>query len=263
MDVITSRTNQTVRLVSSLTRRRPVREREQLFVAEGLRVVESLIEHGCPLETMLIDHGRVDDVPATLLESVSSLDARILAVDSSIFHEISDVETPQPVIAVFRIPQQPIAEAPHRVVVLDGIQDPGNMGSILRSCRAAGIEAVLILRGTVDPYSPKVVRATAGLSASLPIRFLSSVGELQEQSWTVPDRIVVADGNATTAHTEFDWTLPHILVLGSEASGTRHQWQTLATCSVRIEMDHGVESLNVAAAAAVLAFEARRQCALI
>ncbi|MEZ4523977.1 MAG: RNA methyltransferase [Thermomicrobiales bacterium] len=240
-----------------------MREREQLFVVEGLRAIQGLIEHGCRLVYLLIDDERRADVPPSLPEEADRQDARVLAVDPSIFLELSDVETPQPVIGVFRIPHQPLPGRPRKLVALDGIQDPGNMGSILRTCRAAGIDGVLVLRGTVDPYSPKVVRATAGLFASLPLQMLDSIDDIQKQEWALPDQIVIADGNAPTRHTDLDWTVPHILVLGSEGSGTRHQWQSLATASVRIDMEPGVDSLNVAAAAAVLIFEVRRQYALI
>ena len=259
MDVITSRTNPTVRLVRSLLTRRAVRYRERIFVAEGLLAVTSLIENGNRLETLLVDADRQADVPSHLLDTAERPNARSLLVSSEIFGYLSDVETPQPVIGVFAMPELVIPRSPRILVALDGVQDPGNLGSILRTCRAAGVDGVVLSSGTVDPYNPKVVRSTAGQFGDLPVLPVSNVDQIWSEHRSVPERVVIADHNAETLYTEFDWTTPFVLVLGSESAGVGDEWQARATDRVRIDMEAGVESLNVAAAAAVLLFEARRQ----
>ncbi|CAN5577142.1 RNA methyltransferase [soil metagenome] len=260
MDVITSRTNPTVRLVRSLTTRRAVRYRERLFVAEGLRAVTSLLDHGSQLPILLIDADRHDEVPETLLAAADAAEARMMNVSSDVFQYLSDVEAPQPVIGVFSMARQEIPPSPRVVVALDGIQDPGNLGSILRTCRAAGVDAILMLRGTVDPYNPKVVRATAGLFGDIPMIPVSTIDQMVSEFPELPGRIVVADSTADTFHTDFDWRVPFVLVLGGEASGVSQNWHASNAHGVRIDMEPGVESLNVSAAAAILLFEARRQC---
>lgn len=263
IDTVTSRTNPTVRLVRSLYQRRATRYRERLFVVEGLRTIESLIAHGCQLTRLLADADRINDVPTSFLEAADAADATLLAVDSGLFAELSDVEAAQPLIGVFEMPDATVPEAPHSVVTLDGIQDPGNLGSILRTCQAAGVDAVLMSRGTVDPYSPKVVRATAGQFAALPLIPISSPESLASPDFRgFPRRIVLADSAGAVSHTDFDWAESFVLVLGNEAAGPGTEWTDAATDRVRISMAAGVESLNVAAAAAVLLFEARRACTL-
>lgn len=262
IDAVTSRTNPTVRLVRSLYQRRATRYRERQFVVEGLRTIESLLGHGCRLSRLLIDAQRLDEVPEQLLDAARNADATLLAVDPALFAELSDVETSQPVIGVFEMPDSTAPERPHAVITLDGIQDPGNLGSILRTCRAAGVDAVLMSRGTVDPYGPKVVRATAGQFAALPIIPISSPDSLKTPEFSgFPGRLVLADSGRGIPYRQFDWSEPYILVLGNEAAGPGSEWTEAATDSVRIEMAPGVESLNVAAAAAVLLFEARSACA--
>lgn len=259
MDAITSRTNPTVRLVRSLLTRRAVRYRERLFVAEGLLAVTSLVENGNRLETLLIDAERRAEVPAYLLEIADRTDARSLLVSSEIFEYLSDVETPQPVIGVFVMPELVIPRSPRILVALDGVQDPGNLGSILRTCRAAGVDGIVLSSGTADPYNPKVVRSTAGQFGDLPVLPVSNVDQIWTEHRSIPEQIVVADQAAGSRHTDLDWTAPFVLVLGSESTGVGNEWRANATDQVRIDMEPGVESLNVAAAAAVLLFEARRQ----
>ena len=261
IDTVTSRTNPTVRLVRSLYERRSARTRAGLFVAEGLRTLQTLVAHGCLMTHLLVDAGRLDETPLDLIEAAQAADARLLAVESAIFTQISDVESAQPVIGVFKIPNHPPPQAPTAVVVLDGIQDPGNLGSILRTCRAARVDAVLLMKGSADPYSPKVVRATAGQFTALPLLRLPSVEALKTSDFTgFPAQILIADSAGGQPHTAIDWSSPFVLVLGNEAAGPSRAWDAYAAGRVRIAIAPEVESLNVAAAAAVLLFEARRDC---
>ena len=259
MDLITSRTNPTLRLVRSLYGRRSARRREGLFAAEGQRTVQTLVDQGCTLTHLLIDASRANDVSTELTVAAQTADARVLHVDTELFLEMSDVETPQSLIGIFEVPTPDVPESPRVVVALDGIQDPGNLGSILRTCRAAGVDLVLLPKGVVDPYSPKVIRATAGQFTSLPLVALTSPSEMAEIAPDLQERVVIADSNLGVAHTRFDWTEPFVLVLGSEGAGPGEEWKALATDYVHIRMSHDVESLNVGAAAAVLLFEAQRQ----
>lgn len=259
LETITSRTNPTVRLVRLLQERRAARYRERSFVAEGLRTITTLVERGVPARALLIDQARLDELPAGLREAVEAQGGRVLALVPGLFRELSDVEEPQPALAVFRMPDRPMPEEPRALLALDGIQDPGNLGSILRSAAASGVDGVLLLPGTVDRFSPKVVRATAGLIGSLPV-LTARDAVRYVNDWRIKGgRAILADGSAPTAYTECDWTQPFLLVLGSEASGATTEMRALATETVSIPMEPGVESLNVAAAAAVLLFEARRQ----
>ena len=208
---------------------------------------------------LLIDADRAHDVSPDLTAAARAADARVLHVAGDIFRELSDVQTPQPLIGVFRIPEPDLPPAPSVVVALDGIQDPGNLGSILRTCRAARVDVVLLTRGVVDPYGPKVVRATAGQLARLRLVELDRPSDLAELFPRLRERVVIADSGRGVAHSSFDWTSPFVLVLGSEGAGPSAEWKALCTDYVHIPTSANVESLNVGAAAAVLLFEAQRQ----
>ncbi len=130
---------------------------------------------------MLIDADRQGDLPGRFFQAAEEADAHILAVDPALFKELSDVEAAQPVIGVFAFPEHEMPASPSVVVAFDGIQDPGNVGSIIRTCNAAAVDAVLIMKGTADPYGPKVVRATAGQIAALNIVHLSSPAALSDR----------------------------------------------------------------------------------
>ena len=259
METITSRTNPTVRLVRLLLARRAARYRERAFVAEGVRTITTLVERGLKPRALLLDAARLVELPEGLTAAVEAEGGRVLSIASPLFRELSDVEEPQPALAVFEMPDLPLPDQPEALLALDGIQDPGNLGSILRSAAASGIDGVLLLPGTVDRFGPKVVRATAGLIGSLPVLTAGEAMSYVHQWHADGGRVILADGAAPTAYTECDWTQPFILVLGSEASGASAAVRQLATEAVKIPMERDVESINVAAAAAVLLFEARRQ----
>jgi TrmH family RNA methyltransferase len=259
LETITSRTNPTVRLVRLLLSRRSARYREQAFVAEGLRTVTALVERGVPLRAMLLDESRLHELPDALSAVLETHDQRAIAVVHRLFRELSDVEEPQPVLAIFRMPAVEMPENPTAVLALDGVQDPGNLGSILRSAAASGIEGVLLLPGTVDRFSPKVVRSTAGLIGSLPVVAGSEAVGLFDELARAGRNVVLAEGGGTSVYSAFDWSAPFLLVVGGEATGASLAIRDAVNETVRIPMSNNVESINVAAASAVLLFEAQRQ----
>jgi RNA methyltransferase, TrmH family len=260
LETITSRTNPTVRLVRLLLSRRSARYRERSFVAEGLRTVTTLVERGVELRAVLMDESRLHGLPDALTSTLSEgQEQRVVAVDHRLFRELSDVDEPQPILAVFRMPTLRMPENPDALLALDGVQDPGNLGSVLRSAAAAGVEGVLLLPGTVDRFSPKVVRSTAGLIGSLPVMAGSEAESYFRELAGKGLQIVLADGDGAIVYTDYDWSAQFLLVVGSEASGASPTIRDAVNETVRIPMSNGVESINVAAASAVLLFEAQRQ----
>jgi TrmH family RNA methyltransferase len=242
-----------------LLTRRATRYRERAFVAEGLRAVSALLEQGLSARALLVDASRRGDVPGALLASAQAQDARVHQVDEAIFREMSDVETPQPVVAIFEMPAEQPPGAFTLALALDGVSDPGNLGTILRTAEAAGVDGVFLLRGTVDPYNPKVVRATAGSIGSLPLWRAPAIDKLCQLCEQFGAMIVVASGDGDVSYSDFDWTQPLLLVVGGEATGASRALRERADATVSIPMRSGVESINVTAATAVLLFEAARQ----
>jgi TrmH family RNA methyltransferase len=170
----------------------------------------------------------------------------------------ADTVTPQGIVAVIPVPAAPAEIGPlPLVLVLDGLQDPGNLGTILRSAWAAGAGAVVTTPGTADPYSPKVVRAGMGAHFHLAL--------LPEQPWPQIARLVagrqvlLAEARGGTPYDQVAWSQPTALIIGSEAHGSGPEARALATATVSIPLAEGVDSLNAAVAASILLFEARRQ----
>jgi len=185
-----------------------------------------------------------------------------IAVSEAVLERCSDAQTPQGVIAVAGKPPAEaasflLAEPGALVVAVDGVQDPGNLGAIIRSADAAGATGVVLGRGTVDLYNPKTLRATMGSLFHLPV-VEGDLPQLLPQ--LMPDRaqIIAASPYGEESCYDVDFTRPTWLVVGSEGSGISPAVGALAR-NVRIPMPGRAESLNVAMAATVLLFEAVRQ----
>lgn len=251
-DVIRSPANRTLKLIRSLHQRK-VRETERAFVVEGFRAIADAIATGATPHIIVVRQG--DERNATNWFGSS---AAPQAVDAALFDHLAETVSPQGAIAVFPFPdfEIPCVETP-LYLVLDQIRDPGNVGTLLRSAAAAGVTAVVLTEGTVDPYNAKAVRAGVGAHFRVPIRWLT---ELER------DRIVrecpvraVADATGSVPYDEIDWSTGAALIIGSEAHGPSTTGTELGSTTVRIPLAANVESLNAAAAGAVMLFEAARQ----
>ena len=156
----------------------------------------------------------------------------------------------------------PLPAALDFVFIPDGVRDPGNLGSMLRSALAAGVQALLLPRGAVDAYAPKVVRAAMGAHFHLPILSLAwdEIAGLLDKTRHEGDlRVYLADAAAGEPYFRCDLSRPLALIVGGEAEGAGEAARRLANTTLLIPMASGVESLNAAAAAAILLFEIARQ----
>ena len=254
--MITSKTNRKVKYVRSL-RRRPVRHREGRFAVEGVRLIEEMIKAGQePAFFFCTEAGVASPRAQALVEALASLDAEVLPVSEEVMLFIADTKTPQGVLAVAAFPQIEPKES-GLSLVLDGVRDPGNLGTILRTAEAAGVGQVVTLRGTVDVFSPKVVRGGMGAHFRLPIladrRWEEVEGALEQR------QILLADAAGGTPYYQVDWTVPTTLIVGGEAHGAGRKARGFAAERVTIPMQGSVDSLNVAVATSILLFEAARQ----
>jgi TrmH family RNA methyltransferase len=214
-------------------------------VAEGAHLIDEARRAGCEIAALIATESSAGRFPG----------ARI--VNDKLFHQLASTETPQGVMALVRppvwtLPQTMDGQA--LVVVLDGIQDPGNAGAILRAAEAFGATGAVFLKGSVNPYNPKCLRGSAGSVFRLPL--VTSV-EPEEFLQSAPPCLYAAMPRAAKLVSEVDLAAPCAIVMGSEARGVGSTMATRAT-GVRIPTS-GVESLNAAVAAGILLYEARRQ----
>ena len=169
---------------------------------------------------------------------------------------MSTTETPPGVLATVAIDPLPLPPRPSFMLILDSITNPGNLGTMLRTAAAAGVDAVLLTSGCVDIYNPKVVRGSMGALLRLPVHQL----EWDDMARAVDRmRIWVAEAGGSRAYTAVDWRQPSALIVGNEAHGAGDDAYTLADGSVSIPMSVETESLNAAIAAGIILFEAARQ----
>ncbi len=241
------------------------REREGLFVAEGVRVVEELIDAGIVLSSAVVassleDTERGRALRERLEELAVSGRAQLREATDAELRDLADTTTTQGVLVVARAPKARLdALQPARpgvVLVLDGVQDPGNLGTLARSAAAFGCDAVVCLPGTVDPWNPKVVRASAGAVFRLPV---VQAGLEQLDDWLRDHGVILVAADAG-GDAVGDESLPErvALVLGNEGAGLSEAVASRCARTVSIPMRGGTESLNVAVAGAILLYELTR-----
>ncbi len=251
--LITSAANSQIKLMRSLSRRK-ARQTERAFLVEGRRLVEDAARYG-KVRLLLVR----DDIAPSWVDAQGIDPSRVRWVSAAVFDTASDVEHAQGVAAICELPERDIvpSEAGELVLILDRMRDPGNLGTALRSAAAAGIRTVLTTRGSVDPYSPKVVRAGMGAHFRLALGH-ASPEVLSRIAGTGRD-IVHADAGAAEAYTDFPWREAAALVVGGETEPLSAEMAAIVTRAVAIPMRAEMESLNAGVAASVLLFEVQRQ----
>ena len=254
--IITSSANK------NLKHARRVREGREdgLIFVEGERLAEECVRSGLVIETcihLLEPTARAQAVLDQLAESVT-----LIAIDEGLMREVGDTVNPQGIILIAQRPVSQLADvfrgASPLIVGLDRGQDPGNFGTLVRTSEAAGASGLIALPGAADAFNPKALRSSMGSAFRLPI-VRATDAEMLEACERHKVEIVVATGEAQIEHYDYDWRKPTLLLLGNEARGVSPELMAQCRNHVRIPLHGGVESLNVAAAGAVMLFEAVRQ----
>jgi TrmH family RNA methyltransferase len=272
--MITSSQNPKLKLVRALLGRAKERREAGAFAAEGVRLVGEAVISNWGFRFVLFDE-TLNDRGRSQVESLKSRGVECDEVLPSLMKSLSDTETSQGILAVLSFTQLPITNYPTFLLIPDQIRDPGNLGALIRSADAAGVDAVLIPPETTDPFAPKVVRAGMGAHFRLPILSMGweeirqllagSASHLTRQDESNPSgathprmRVMLADMEGESCW-ETDLRPPLALIVGGEAEGASEQARRLAGRKISIPMAGRAESLNAAAAGSVLMFEVMRQ----
>ena len=276
--MITSTSNAQVKDLMRLMKKSRVREEEGVFIVEGTRMAEEI--PGERLVKLYVS----ESFAGRNGEFLEKTGAGYEILSDSVFAHVSDTKTPQGILAVVRRMEYDFedilgasggsgahggakdgtAEAdaacrtPH-VLVLDNLQDPGNLGTIFRSAEAAGATGILLSRDCVDIYNPKVIRSTMGAVFRLPFLYTDDlpgmIGKLKERGL----RIYAAHLDGRNPYDREDYRQGCAFLIGNEGNGLREEVAACADCRILIPMEGRAESLNAAVAASVLMFEAGRQ----
>ena len=255
--IITSAQNPRLQRVRGLLDKRRQREEERAFVVEGVRLAEEGLAAGWTPELVLFAAG-LSERGQAVVTGFAQAGAEVLEIAPRLMETLAGTEAPQGLLVVF---PQPVAILPERlnfVLVADQLRDPGNLGTLLRSAAAAGVQAALLSPGTVDAFSPKVVRSGMGAHFRLPILH-ASWDEIHTICAGQGLQVLLADAAGGEDCWDTDLHPPLALLVGGEAEGASPQAAALASRAIAIPMPGRSESLNAAVAASILLFEVLRQ----
>lgn len=255
--MITSTQNSKVKYIRALHTQGRFRREENAFVVEGIRLVEEALQADWDA-WMIFFVEDLNQRGQALLSAYSDRGAQLLQVSHQVMRSASDTQSPQGLMAVLPIRDLPVPERMDFIFVPDRVRDPGNMGTMLRTAYAAGVDAVYIPPETVDVYAPKVVRAAMGAHFHLPLMKLTWQ-EIVNRFNNAALKIYLADALAGTPYNQVEFQHPTAVIVGGEAEGVSEAAQKLVEERLRIPMPGGAESLNAAVAAGVLLFEVVRQ----
>lgn len=268
---------------------RKYRDREGLFLIEGEVLIKDAISSGGEIKDLIVSSR--EEEPTKVFESFASAAPKMYMLNGDLFDKLSQTENGRLVIGVFRKPpdmepgmesglEQGMEPRNQNILILDRIQDPGNMGTLIRTADAAGFGRIIAIKGTVDPFSPKVVRSAAGSVMRVPITFMGDVNELKRfikgrspdeagvennhdgLNGTVPkkiEKIIASDMTGECDYWDEDLSSPIALVVGNEGSGVSAELMEIADVKVRIPMEGKIESLNAGISGALVMYEALRQ----
>jgi TrmH family RNA methyltransferase len=258
--MITSSQNPKIQWVRSLQTQPQARREQQACVIEGVRLAEEALAAGWKARLVLYSE-EISPRGLAVVERFTSQQAPVEQITPRVMKSASDTETPQGLLVAISVRSLPLPPNPDFLLILDEVRDPGNLGSILRTAYAAGVQAVLLSPGTADPFAPKVLRSAMGAHFHLPIK-RASWDELYNDlrlpvGYSL--QVFLADSGGGRVYTQADFRSPLALVVGSEAQGAGAEAIALAWEKIHIPMPGGAESLNAAIATGILLFEVVRQ----
>jgi len=253
--MITSSQNSRIQQVRTLLGRSKERRQSGALVVEGVRLLEEALAAGWRFRFALYSQA-LSERGWELLQSLSDAGVETDEVTEQLLTSTSDTKNPQGLLAVLELKALPVPKQTNFVLILDEIRDPGNLGSLLRSAAAAGVQAVFLTLGSADAYAPKVVRAGMGAHFRLPIHTLDW-NEIRNKLQGL--KFVLTEMDAPLACWNTDLRQGLAIIIGGEADGASAAAHQVCDERIHIPMAAGTESLNAAAAGAIIMFEVKRQ----
>lgn len=253
MRTISSKENKIFRLCQQLSQKK-YRDRIGLYLIEGENLLEEAVKNGAEIRTVLArpDYGG----------RFFGTEDKAFFLDDNLFRQLAQTETSQGIIAIVAKPEISPArfldEDGGNFVVLDRLQDPGNIGTILRTADAAGYSLAIVMKGTADVFSPKAVRAATGSLFRMPVVFMDSVDELMEFTRAAGKKLVATCFDTDRYYYDEDLRENIALVIGNEGSGISRELIEGSDLKIKIPMHGNIESLNASVAAGILMYEAVR-----
>jgi len=250
MNIITSAKNPLIKSMKELSAARG-RESANMFLVEGEVMIREALKCGLKLYDIIATERRI--------ETALTISENAIQVTDAVLQAACDTKTPQGMCATFDLPEfLPVEKLPDRIVALDGVQDPGNVGTIWRTADAAGFQAVLLGAGCADPLSPKVQRSAMGSGFRVPASRADDMSDALDTLAKAGYSIICSDLHGEDFYSRPDPGKKFVLVIGNEARGISDATRSKATMLVKLPMRGGAESLNAAVAAGIMMYELMR-----
>lgn len=261
--MITSYSNQFVREVIQLNQRTKTRNERDVFVAEGIKMFAEAPEDR--IDRVYIAGRAEEELHSAFGDKLNRLSVEIVADD--VFDKMSDTKTPQGILCLvkqfhYRIEELLAAATDKKHVLfllLEDLQDPGNLGTVFRSGEGAGVDGIIMSRCTVDVYNPKTIRSTMGSVYRVPFLYTDDLCETIRVIRKHDISVYAAHLGGTKYYDEYDYRSGTAFLIGNEGSGLRQETADCADELIRIPMQGNVESLNAAVASSILVYETYRQ----
>ena len=259
MQVITSKDNEIIKSIKKLKDKK-YRDEEDLYIIEGIKIIEEAIEEEAYIKKIVICEECVaaGEIEQKLLYTIAKYDC--IYVNKKVFGFLTDVVAPQGILAVVEKPSKAtkINYTEDIILALDGIQDPGNLGTILRTADSVNLKQIIVTKTTADSYNPKVVRSTMGAILRVKVietdDLVATLKEIKKNKFKVV--VTSLDTNDSVYDIEYN---KKVIVIGNEANGVSKEVQAIADNRVKIPMLGKTESLNASVATGIMLYEYVRQ----
>ena len=253
MREISSKDNKIFRLCEQLSHKK-YRDKLGLYLIEGENLLEEAVKNGAAIKTVLMCR----DYRGSLFGT----EDKSFCLSDKLFEQLSQTETTQGIMAIVEKPELSpdlfLNRGGGNFIVLDRLQDPGNIGTILRTADAAGYELAIVMKGTADVFSPKAVRAATGSLFRMPVVFMDSVDELMEFTRAAGKKLVATCFDTDRYYYDENLKENIALIIGNEGSGISRELIECSDLKIKIPMHGNIESLNASVAAGILMYEAVR-----
>lgn len=252
--LITSKDNSLIKLISKLQTSKKCRYENGLFVLEGLRICKDALDTGTMFDKLIISKSALEKL-RTEIEILSENANECIEIPDYIFEKLSDTKSPQGVLAVCKMLKNNTEKIDinGRYLAFENVSDPSNLGAVARTCEALGVSGIILSNDGLDPYSPKVLRASMGTMLRIPLfildDFANNLASLPHKKYAC-----VVDRDALSIKTA-DFKNGSIVIIGNEANGITNETKAVSDFEVTIKMTGKAESLNAAAAAAIAIWE--------
>ena len=278
MEIISSKDNKKIKYIRGLMEKGSIRKKNRQFVVEGIKLVDEALKYGDVSEIViteslyaeivsgdLSDNALLAENGKNVIKYVENSRSTIVVLDA-VFNSVSETITPQGVLAVVGMPCYRLLDEDYldkiysktgkiKLLILEDTSDPGNLGTIMRTAEAAGVTGVIMTKGTVDIFNPKVVRSTMGSIFRLPFAYVEDLKEVIKELKKSGISFYAAHLKGEKSYKAIQYSDRSAILIGNEAKGLSDEVADLADIYVIIPMQGKVESLNAAVAAALMMYE--------